>query len=29
MEADPEAVGTLYVDGHVRVYHGKNTASPA
>jgi len=24
MEADPEAVGTLYVDGHVRVYHGKN-----
>lgn len=24
MEADPEAVGTLYVDGHVQVYHGKN-----
>ncbi len=24
MEADPEAAGTLYVDGHVRVYHGKN-----
>ncbi len=24
MQADPEAVGTLYVDGHVRVYHGKN-----
>jgi len=24
MEADPAAVGTLYVDGHVRVYHGEN-----
>lgn len=24
MEADPEAVGTLYVDGHVRVYHGED-----
>jgi len=24
MEADPEVVGPLYVDGHVRVYHGKN-----
>jgi hypothetical protein len=22
MAADPEAAGTLYVDGHVRVYHG-------
>jgi len=28
MEADPEAVGTLYVDGHVRVYHGKQTRLP-
>lgn len=24
MEDDPEAAGTLYIDGHVRVYHGKN-----
>lgn len=24
MESDPEAAGILYVDGHVRVYHGKN-----
>lgn len=24
MEADPQAAGILYVDGHVRVYHGKN-----
>ena len=28
MEADPEAVGTLYVDGHVRVYHGEQTKLP-
>ncbi len=28
MEADPEAVGTLYVDGHVRVYHGSQTPLP-
>ena len=28
MEAAPEAVGTLYVDGHVRVYHGSQTALP-
>ena len=28
MEADPEAVGTLYVDGHVRVYHGDQTRLP-
>jgi hypothetical protein len=28
MEADPEAVGTLYVDGHVRVYHGDQTKLP-
>ncbi|MHB9139822.1 MAG: putative transposase [Victivallaceae bacterium] len=25
MEADPDMAGTLYVDGHVRVYHGKKT----
>lgn len=24
METDLEAIGTLYIDGHVRVYHGKN-----
>jgi hypothetical protein len=24
----PESVGTLYVDGHVRVYHGSQTALP-
>ena len=23
LEADPERAGTLYVDGHVRLYHGK------
>lgn len=28
MEAAPEAVGTLYVDGHVRVYHGSQTTPP-
>ncbi|MGB3564214.1 MAG: putative transposase [Thermoanaerobaculia bacterium] len=28
MEAAPEAVGALYVDGHVRVYHGSQTALP-
>jgi DNA-binding MarR family transcriptional regulator len=28
MEAEPEAAGTLYVDGHVRVYHGKLTKLP-
>jgi len=28
MEADPGRVGTLYVDGHVRVYHGSQTAPP-
>lgn len=28
MQADPEAAGTLYVDGHVRVYHGGQTKLP-
>jgi len=28
MEADPEAAGTLYIDGHVRVYHGSLTKPP-
>jgi prepilin-type processing-associated H-X9-DG protein len=28
METDPEAAGVLYVDGHVRVYHGRNTTLP-
>jgi len=28
MRAEPEAAGTLYVDGHVRVYHGKLTKLP-
>jgi hypothetical protein len=28
MEAAPETVGSLYVDGHVRVYHGSQTAPP-
>ncbi len=28
MKEEPEAVGTLYVDGHVRVYHGSKTALP-
>lgn len=28
MEEDPDMAGTLYVDGHVRVYHGKQTKLP-
>jgi transposase len=28
LEADPECTGTLYVDGHVRLYHGKQTELP-
>lgn len=28
MESDPDAVGTLYIDGHVRVYHGNLTKPP-
>jgi hypothetical protein len=28
MEADPEATGVFYVDGHVRVYHGAQTKLP-
>lgn len=28
MEADPESTGLLYVDGHVRVYHGEQTKLP-
>ena len=28
MEDDPERVGTLYVDGHVRVYHGNKNKLP-
>ena len=28
MQADPQAAGTLYVDGHVRVYHGSKSAPP-
>ena len=28
MDAAPEAAGTLYVDGHVRVYHGSQTKLP-
>jgi len=28
MERSPQLAGTLYVDGHVRVYHGKQTALP-
>lgn len=28
MHADPEAVGRLYIDGHMRVYHGSQTALP-
>lgn len=28
LQADPEAAGTLYIDGHVRVYHGKKTRLP-
>lgn len=28
-EADPDAVGFLYVDGHTRIYHGKRKVSKA
>jgi transposase len=28
MESAPELAGSLYVDGHVRVYHGKKTKLP-
>ena len=28
MEQNPQLAGTLYVDGHVRVYHGKKTKLP-
>ncbi len=28
MEEEPEVIGTLYVDGHVRVYHGSKTPLP-
>ena len=28
MQADPEAAGLLYIDGHVRVYHGSQTPLP-
>jgi hypothetical protein len=28
LEATPELAGTLYVDGHVRLYHGDQTALP-
>jgi hypothetical protein len=28
MEQNPELAGTLYVDGHVRLYHGKKTQLP-
>jgi transposase len=28
MERNPELAGTLYVDGHVRLYHGKQTQLP-
>ena len=28
MEGNPDLAGTLYVDGHVRVYYGKNTSLP-
>lgn len=28
MEAQPESAGTLYLDGHVRVYHGQLTELP-
>jgi prepilin-type processing-associated H-X9-DG protein len=27
-EADPELAGTLYVDGHVRLYHGDQAKLP-
>ncbi len=28
LEADPDLAGSLYVDGHVRLYHGKMTQLP-
>jgi hypothetical protein len=28
LEAEPELAGALYVDGHVRLYHGSQTALP-
>jgi len=28
MEQSPELAGTLYVDGHVRLYHGKQPQLP-
>jgi hypothetical protein len=28
LEADPDLAGALYVDGHVRLYHGKKTSLP-
>jgi prepilin-type processing-associated H-X9-DG protein len=28
MQANPQAAGVLYVDGHVRVYHGEQTELP-
>ena len=28
MAATPEQAGVLYVDGHVRVYHGSQTSLP-
>jgi prepilin-type processing-associated H-X9-DG protein len=28
MESDPAAAGYLYVDGHVRVYHGDQAVLP-
>lgn len=28
MQSDPQAAGTLYMDGHVRVYHGEKTPLP-
>lgn len=28
MQADPDSAGVLYIDGHTRVYHGKQTKLP-
>ncbi len=28
MEADPDSAGIVYIDGHVRVYHGQQTKLP-
>ncbi|MFH1147751.1 MAG: hypothetical protein V1736_08590 [Pseudomonadota bacterium] len=28
LESDPEAAGTLYIDGHIRAYHGSQTKLP-